>query len=48
MSRLFFFLLGTVFVSAAAFIVFDKDYPDAQLPAQYVANVDHGETLFYA
>ena len=31
MSRLFFFLLGTVFVSAAAFIDFDKDYPDARL-----------------
>ena len=48
MSRLFFFLLGTIFVGAAGFIVFYKDYPGAQLPAQYVADVDNGETLFYA
>jgi len=46
MSRPFFFLLGTIFVSAAAFIVFDKDYPGTQLPAQYVADVDNGATLF--
>ena len=48
MSRLFFFLLGTIFLGAAGFIVFYKDYPGAQLPAQYVADVDNGETLFYA
>ena len=48
MSRLFFFLLITIFVSVAAFTVFDKDYPGAQLPAQYMANVDNGENLFYA
>ena len=48
MSRLFFFLISAIFVSAVAFIVFDKDYPGAQLPAQYVANVDNGETVLYA
>ena len=48
MSRLFFFLISAIFKSAVAFTVFDKNYPGAQLLAQYVANVDNGETVLYA